>query len=1269
MLFFILMISLSQNTLAWDACVNGIYYHLYGQQATVTYGHIDGTSSYRGDLVIPSSFIYNNKTYTVIRIGVEAFVNCKSLSSITIPNTISKIDNSAFKGCSSLKKVVLSDGSSTCCIGTVASTTGMFKDCPLDTVYIGRNISYNTNYPPFSYTTVKFVEFGEIISQIDENSFKSCYQLENVSFPSSLISIKEDAFYSCFSLKSVEIPEMVTTIGNNAFCNCKRVTSLTWNAINCTTTGQLLTDSIKQVVIGNTVEVLPSGFCQNAKITSVRIPKSVKTIGMFSFSGCSNLNKVEITDLAAWCNIDFSSSSNPLSLAHHLFLNGVEITNLSIPNSITQIKDNTFYNFIALKSVTFSNSVTYIGADSFANCSGLNNVTFSKSLKSIDVRAFQNCTGLTSLTIPENLEIISVNAFDGCNGLTSLTWNAKDCYSNGNMTTQNITSAIIGNNVLSLPKGFLKGSKITSISIPSSVNRIGQNAFSDCLGLTSVVIPNGVESFGSSVFSSCDNLSKIVLPNSLINPGDYTFSNCSKLVDVTLPDSVSSLGGHMFANCLSLKSIAIPRTKRVGVKAFDGCSGLIGVDIPNSVEQIGYGAFDGCVGLQRVNIYDLTSWCRISFITDHYDPLPSDPLWLTASYPTLFSSNPLFYAHHLFLNGKEVSELEIPDNVNQILDCAFYNCIGITSLKMPNSVYSIGNYAFKGCSGLKKAIISGSVSSIGKDAFAECTEISKLFVLRDQPPSVTEQLFPNNQLIYVPNREKYIINSNWKNYNIIGIYTIDPSLTRISISSPGDFKLKSASLYQENEIWKPFNAENNTVIISDLMPKTPYLIGSINVIIDGENYSFFEDIITTLPIVFGTLQSSSTQTTLNTSFTVNRDEGFVLDACGLEGSSNASGSITYTTSDSYTIGTKVSGLSPSSSYYFKPWVCYKGVTYYGYGQTLYTSAIGVSCDGTVGPTTVDFTACCSSGDAHVTKAYFTFQNKQKEQLRETGLDPKKSYSYTYTVETSNGSQSNSYSFTTPALSMVTQVPRMLQNTMPMLMAETNMADIETSCGFEWRRYDAPEEMPSAKVYCPVYGGVMAGTLKNMSENVYYKYRPFYKSSAGNEYYGDWIAFITADAGVEFEPVVYTYDSPAVTQTDATLQGVAIRGSEEITEQGFEYWKTNRTNMLTASNDVTRVTARGERMSKTVSGLQAGTKYTFRAYVIAGGETTYGEEVQFVTLSSSLDVNVDGEINIADVNTVIGMILESGGGNIGDVNGDGEVNIADINTLIDAILSK
>jgi hypothetical protein len=191
----------------------------------------------------------------------------------------------------------------------------------------------------------------------------------------------------------------------------------------------------------------------------------------------------------------------------------------------------------------------------------------------------------------------------------------------------------------------------------------------------------------------------------------------------------------------------------------------------------------------------------------------------------------------------------------------------------------------------------------------------------------------------------------------------------------------------------------------------------------------------------------------------------------------------------------------------------------------------------------------------------------------------------------------------------------------------------------------------------------------MSENVYYKYRPFYKSSAGNEYYGDWVAFITADAGVEFDPVVYTYNSPAVTQTEATLQGVALRGSEAITEQGFEYWKTGNTKTLTAANEVTKVTANGERMSKTVEGLQAGTKYTFRAYAIAGGETTYGKEVQFVTKPSRMDVNLDGEVNIADVNKVIEFILSGNVNTVGDVNNDGEVNIADINAIIRAILSN
>ena len=283
-----------------------------------------------------------------------------------------------------------------------------------------------------------------------------------------------------------------------------------------------------------------------------------------------------------------------------------------------------------------------------------------------------------------------------------------------------------------------------------------------------------------------------------------------------------------------------------------------------------------------------------------------------------------------------------------------------------------------------------------------------------------------------------------------------------------------------------------------------------------------------------------------------------------------------------------------------------------------------------------------------------------ETLYQTGLNPNTSYNYTYTIETTSGNQVTNSNFRTSTLSMEAQPVKMLTNTTVMFEAQTNMIDEETMVGFEWRRYDAPDELPSAQVSSPVFGGKIAGTLKNLSENVYYKYRPFYKSNSDKYYYGNWVAFITADAGVEYEPVVYTYNSPVVTQTEATLLGVALRGSEEITEQGFEYWKTG-------NNSVTKVNATGERMSKKVSGLQAGEKYTFRAFVTSGGETRYGNEVEFMTLSNSFDVNLDGEVNIADINAVIDIILSGSSNSAGDVTSDGEVNIADINAIIDIIL--
>lgn len=154
------------------------------------------------------------------------------------------------------------------------------------------------------------------------------------------------------------------------------------------------------------------------------IGNSVTSIGFEAFEYCSGLTSVHITDLDAWCNIRFwpisPDKSNPLSYAHHLYLNGEEIKNLVIPNSVTTIEDYLFSGCTGLTSVTIPNSVTSIESSAFSSCTGLNSVTIGNSVTAIRSSAFLGCTNLTTLTIPNSVEYIAESAFYGCTGLTSV---------------------------------------------------------------------------------------------------------------------------------------------------------------------------------------------------------------------------------------------------------------------------------------------------------------------------------------------------------------------------------------------------------------------------------------------------------------------------------------------------------------------------------------------------------------------------------------------------------------------------------------------------------------------------------------------------------------------------------------------------------------------------------------------------------------------------------------------------------------------------------
>ena len=226
-------------------------------------------------------------------------------------------------------------------------------------------------------------------------------------------------------------------------------------------------------------------------LTSVTIPNSVTSIGSSAFHDCYRLKEVHISDIAAWCNIEFGGSeSNPLCYAHHLYLNGEEVTDLIIPEGVTAIKYYAFYYCSGLTSVTIPNSVTSIGSSAFHSCYNLTSVSIPNSVKNIENMAFYNCSGLTSIEIPNNLTSIGGYVFDNTR------WYKKQP-----------DGVIYINNLLYAYKGDMPDN--TSVVIKDGTACIAGNAFRNLTGLTSVTIPNSVTSIGENAFAYCPELTDV----------------------------------------------------------------------------------------------------------------------------------------------------------------------------------------------------------------------------------------------------------------------------------------------------------------------------------------------------------------------------------------------------------------------------------------------------------------------------------------------------------------------------------------------------------------------------------------------------------------------------------------------------------------------------------------------------------------------------------------------------------------------------------------
>ena len=361
------------------------------------YNGVNYLVGYKGnetEITLPDD--YDGENY---EINQYAFSGCDSLTSVTIPDSVTSIGESAFRGCTSLASVI-----------------------------IGDSVTSIGDYAFSGYDSLTSVIIGDSVTSIGERAFAYCTSLTSITIPDSVTSISSYAFTGCHKLVEV-INKSSLSITAGSFSNgyvayyaievhtgdSKIVAKdgflfYTYNGVNYLFgyKGNETEITLPDDYNGENYEIYKYAFYFCTSLTSIVIPDSVTSIGNEAFYCCTSLTSIVIPDSVT-------------SLGSWTFHSCDSLTSVTIPDSVTSIGALTFYYCTSLTSIVIPDSVTSIGNYAFEGCTSLTNIMIPDSVTSIGWSAFRGCTSLTSATIGDGVTSIDDNAFEGCTSLTSVT--------------------------------------------------------------------------------------------------------------------------------------------------------------------------------------------------------------------------------------------------------------------------------------------------------------------------------------------------------------------------------------------------------------------------------------------------------------------------------------------------------------------------------------------------------------------------------------------------------------------------------------------------------------------------------------------------------------------------------------------------------------------------------------------------------------------------------------------------------------------------------
>lgn len=726
-----------------------------------------GASAFSGCEVLVSDASYSPITENMVTIGASAFMGCKGeqFTTVTIPASVTKLEQNTFANCLSLATVTFTNTESVTEIAAMCfANDGALTKCelPAKLEVLGDSA--------FGATGLTGVRIPVTLREAKQ-PFSKCQQIGQIEWEEGLTKVIDNLFQNMENSLKVDFQDQITEIGNHAF-DSSLITGIT-GTNNLVKIGEYAFNSCKgisgKVELPAVTEIHAYAFSE-IFATDFEISQNITLIDNGAFMNCTNLKAINKNDGVA--DVDLGNMTKLAEIGKQAFSGCSSIVSLRLSGTITKINDSAFSKLTTLANVKFNDNgeagTTELGSSVFSGCTNLVEVSTAKNVGIIGSSAFSGCIKLMRLNLAEGLQIIKSGAFSGCARLEgALPEGVSEKYSSASgakvmLPNEKAVLEIPGTvtaiedsafaNCYSAdetlqadgekePSDYKIGIKAVHIAGNPAGTTIGASAFAGCQNLTKLTLGEGVTGLGESAlkdtrleeitipstfetgtaknspFTSGENstLKKVTFADGIQVIPQYFLNNITTLTKIEIPASVQKIGDHAFADCSNLTAVtfkeqADSKLTTIDTSAFEGCSLMKLSKLPEGLTTINASAFKDC---KKISLTDLPT----GLITIGNAAFENCTMLRIGKLPAITA-----LGMAAFKNCVKLSFLSVDtSNLAEINATAFEGCTGLSSVQInggEKKQTTIADGAFATCNSLKWLDIE-NVKSIGKNAFAK----------------------------------------------------------------------------------------------------------------------------------------------------------------------------------------------------------------------------------------------------------------------------------------------------------------------------------------------------------------------------------------------------------------------------------------------------------------------------------------------------------------------------------------------------------------------